>query len=76
MRPWIRGAADAGQGGRVFDRRIGLEQVGIAGIEPAAFEQALHPRGDPCQHDADLLVRGELPARLAPPEAASPSTTG
>jgi len=55
--PLDRGAADAGQGGRVFHHRIGLQQVGIAGFEPAAFEQTLHPRSDPRQHDADLLVR-------------------
>jgi hypothetical protein len=26
------------------------------GIEPAPLEQPLHPRGDPREHDADLLV--------------------
>jgi hypothetical protein len=57
MRPWIEALLMPARAGGVFHHRIGLQQVGIAGIEPAAFEQALHPRGDPCQHDADLLVR-------------------
>ena len=29
---------------------------GFPGIEPAAPEQALHPRSDPRQHAADLII--------------------
>jgi len=42
--------------GRFVDHGIGLAHVGIAGIEPAALEQALHPRGDPREHAANFLV--------------------
>jgi len=44
--PLDRGAADPGQRGRVRDHRIGLAPLRVAGIEPAAPEQALHARGD------------------------------
>lgn len=54
--PLNRGAADAGQSGRFFDNGIGLEEVGIAGIETATLEEPLHPRGDPREHDADLFI--------------------
>jgi len=43
----IRGRhPDVGQGGR-------MDPVGIAGVEPAAFEQALYPAGRPRQHNAE-----------------------
>ena len=29
----------------------------MARIEPAPLEQPLHPRGDPREHDADLVIR-------------------
>src|SRR2546429_9511019 len=35
---------------------IRLNPIGFSGIEPAAPEQALHPRGDPRQHAADLII--------------------
>lgn len=54
--PPDRSAADASQSGRFFDHGIGLEEVSVAGIETAAFEQTLYPRGDPREHDADLFV--------------------
>ena len=43
----IRGRhPDVGQGGR-------MDPVGIAGVEPAAFEQALYPAGRSRQHNAE-----------------------
>jgi hypothetical protein len=32
-------------------------QLGIARIEPATLEHALHPRSDPFEHDADFVIR-------------------
>jgi hypothetical protein len=55
--PLNRGAADPGQGRRFFDHGIGPDEVGIAGIEAATFEQMLHPRGNPLEHDADFVIR-------------------
>ena len=54
--PLNRGAADAGPRRRFFDDGIGLEYIGVAGIEAAALEQTLHSRGDPREHDTDLVI--------------------
>jgi hypothetical protein len=64
---------------RLFDHGIGLEQIGVARIETAALEQPQHPRGDPREHDADLVVgrRGQRPELQCPsgPSKKTPSNS-
>jgi hypothetical protein len=55
--PLDRGAADAGQNGRFFHHWVRRRQVSVARIAATALEQALHPRGDPREHGADLFIR-------------------
>jgi hypothetical protein len=64
--PLNRGAADPGQGRRFFDHGVGPDEVGIAGIEAATFEQMLHPRGNPLEHDVDFIIRQRVMSEVCP----------
>jgi hypothetical protein len=73
-----RGAADAGQRGRFFDNGIGLDEVGIAGIETATLEQAPHPlaHGDARQHLVNQPGGGFAHAPAAAAGAEAPALAG